>query len=185
MWSIVIRAAAQAFAGALGIQAISKEQFRDAIFAAAVSAFSIWWSTHEKKKLVESTGNTERITKPPSAVPLILLAGLLLGSGCSSIAPGSDPIVVNAQRSMSASFDLVDAFLRWEYVNRHAVARDVTDAADIIRTKFPPAFEATKSVLATYRANKTPEAKADLMTWLATLREIEAQARVYYSPRKP
>lgn len=115
----------------------------------------------------------------------LLIAFLMLVSGCSSIAPGSDPIVVNAQRSMSASFDLVDAFLRWEHANRHAVTRDVTDAADIIRTKFPPAFEATKSVLAAYRSNKTPESKADLMTWLATLRELEAQARVYYAPRKP
>jgi hypothetical protein len=133
-------------------------------------------------KKPECTGGECKKPGDTTVISLLTFVIWVSGLGCSAIAPGSDPIVVNAQRTMSASFDIVDAFLRWEHINRGKVDNEVTKAADDIRVKFPTSLEATKAVLRVYKETKSSDSKATLETWLATLREIESHARRFYSP---
>lgn len=98
---------------------------------------------------------------------------ILLNTGCSTSAVVTgDPVVVNSEKTIAIAFDTVDTFLRWELANRGAVSPDVHAAAQAVRAKAPDAFRNARAVLRAYKTNRTPEQKALLDTWLATLTEI-------------
>lgn len=83
-----------------------------------------------------------------------------------------DPVVVNSEKTITIAFDTVDAFLRWEHTNRGVVSPDVHAAAQALRAKAPDQFRNARAVLRAYKTNRTPEQKALLDTWLATLSEL-------------
>lgn len=110
----------------------------------------------------------------------ILMAGALLGgpsivfnTGCapSGVIQG-DPVVVNSEKAIEASFKTVDAFLKWERENPAVVTPAVHAVAQDIRRKAPDAFRNSRAVLRAYKQNRTPEQKALLDTWLATISEL-------------
>lgn len=111
------------------------------------------------------------------AAPLALLTGCK-STGSPLIASG-DPVVVNSEKAIAIAFDAVDSFLRWEYANRHAVPSEVTKAADALRREAPDAFRNARSVLRSYKTNRTPEQKALLDTWLNTVAELARVASTY------
>lgn len=102
--------------------------------------------------------------------PMVFLTGCQTPTGQTQ--SSGDPIVVNAEKTIAIAFDVVDAFLLWEYTNRAAVSPDVRQVADRLREKGPDAFRNARSVLRAYKTNRSPEQKALLDTWLATVLEL-------------
>lgn len=128
------------------------------------------------------------VTATPSAprVPLAAFAALplavvLLGSGCSAIAPGNDALVVNAERTTTLAVDTFDLFVKWEHDNRAVLAKvpQIRKAADRIRTQAPTWLSTARSMTKAYKANRTLENKANLETAITLLRTALAEARVY------
>jgi hypothetical protein len=98
------------------------------------------------------------------AIGAIGTAGLS-STGCKSVDPGSDPVVVNAERSEKIAFDTIDAFLKLESQNRAEFATlvpGVTETANDIRRKLkgspatntPGVFTVIDQAIDKYRAAK-------------------------------
>jgi hypothetical protein len=129
------------------------------------------------------------VTKPaaPGATtPLLALAALpfaiaLLGTGCSSIAPGNDALVVNAERTTTLAVDTFDLFVKWEYDNRVVLSKvpEIRKAADHIRTNGPTWLTTARNLTKAYKSNRTLENKANLETAITVLRTALAEARTY------
>jgi hypothetical protein len=100
------------------------------------------------------------------------LAPALTGCKAPTSAIQGDPVVVNSEKTIAIARDTVDAFLKWEKENRPSVSPDVHAAAQAIRAKAPDQFRNARAVLRAYKSNRTPEQKALLDTWLATLSEL-------------
>ena len=113
-----------------------------------------------------------------AALPLTIL---LLASGCSSVEPGNDPLVVNAERTTELAVDTFDLFLRWEYDNRATLATvpQIRRSADRIRAEGQSWLTTTRTLTTAYKANRSPENKANLETALTVLRAALAEARTY------
>lgn len=67
-------------------------------------------------------------------------------------------------------------FLAWEHANRATVGPEVTALADDLRVQFPAYLQSAGAVLKAYKLNRTPEGKASLTTWLATINAAVLQA---------
>jgi len=96
------------------------------------------------------------------AVPVVVLA-----PGCalfSTVAPGNDVIVVDAERIAILSFTLVDTFLDWETVNRANVPKEATAAADKLRDDFPKAYNSYRAATKAYKFNRTADNQFNLNT---------------------
>lgn len=108
---------------------------------------------------------------------------VMLSTGCAPAgAVTGDPVVINSERAIGIAWDTVDGFLRWEKTNRGAVPPQVHSVAQKLRAEAPDAFRNSRAVLRAYKTNRTPQQKALLDTWLATLSELarvatEASAR--------
>lgn len=112
----------------------------------------------------------------------LAVAPLALVTGCKTISSpfiAGDLVVVNSEKAIAIAFDSVDTFLRWEYAHRHAVPSDVTKAADALRRKAPDAFRNARSVLRAYKTNRSPEQRALVETYLATVEELARVAATY------
>lgn len=98
---------------------------------------------------------------------------VILQTGCAPAgAVTGDPVVVNSERAIGIAFDTVDGFLRWEHQNRAAIPPKIHTAAQSLRREAPDAFRNARAVLRAYKSNRSPEQKALLDTWLATLSEL-------------
>lgn len=111
-------------------------------------------------------------------VPLILI----LMAGCSTVAPGSDPILVNAQRTAQSAHQTFDLLFKVEreneaYVKRYAPS--VHDGVNAIRRQAPQAEDNLWEAIEAYRTNRTAENKASLNTYLATLQKLLDEAAQY------
>lgn len=107
-------------------------------------------------------------------IAALTLAVLVVG--CSSIAPGNDPFVVEAEKDLRTAFHVVDSFLAWEHANRATVGSDATKTADHLRRQFPGYLASAKTVLESYKANKDPGTRGSLETWLTTINTAMLQA---------
>lgn len=105
-------------------------------------------------------------------------------TGCSStqVAAGHDPFVVEAEKDLRSAFHVVDDFLAWEHANRRTLSPAVTSFADDLRIQFPAYLQSAEDTLRTYKRNRTPENKASLSTWLATVQAAMAQAITFLPP---
>jgi hypothetical protein len=86
-----------------------------------------------------------------------LLALLILAS-CAKIT--GDPVVVNAERSTSVSFDVIDSFLNFEHDNRAVIrekAPELHAFAETLREQAPRALKAARTATAVYKASRNPE----------------------------
>jgi len=106
-----------------------------------------------------------------------------LGAGCAPAgAVTGDPVVINSERAIGIAWDTVDGFLRWEKANRSVIPPKVHAVAQKLRAEAPDAFNNARSVLRAYKHNRSPEQKALVDTWIATISELarvatEASAR--------
>jgi len=102
---------------------------------------------------------------------------VMLSTGCAPAgAVTGDPVVINSERAIGIAWDTVDGFLRWEHANRGAVPPQVHSVAQKLRSDAPDAFRNARAVLRAYKTNRSPEQKALLDTWLATLSELSRVA---------
>jgi len=125
--------------------------------------------------------------RPPLWIIGALLAAALGTSGClvpkGSIAPGADPIVVQAEALAETAGDSMDAFVQWEFRNRAAAGPDVTAAADLVREFGPKYLRELKATTRTYKATRNqPNADATRAA-IKTLQDLLEQARNYYQPQ--
>lgn len=108
--------------------------------------------------------------KTSLTLPVVLLAFIL--SGCSGLRPGSDPIVVNAERVTGVALDVFDSFLRLEYENRVFLEKldpGIHKAAEKVRYEAPKWIESAVNLTRSYKRNRTPENKFNLITAMAVL----------------
>jgi hypothetical protein len=96
--------------------------------------------------------------------------------GCGSVAPGSDPVVVYAERTTLVSMDTIDTFLRYERANEAALGAKVHDVAESLRKQAPAALRSARSATKTYKANRNADNKATLETALAVLKKLADDA---------
>ena len=115
---------------------------------------------------------------------LLLISCLILSPGCAVFKGDSPPIsqseqlVVRAEQTISITFDIVDAFLLWEYHNRELAGADVRDIADKLRREAPAAFMTARSFLRAYKVNPSPQQAAAVERELGKLAEIASKAEV-------
>lgn len=105
----------------------------------------------------------------------VFLALLWLGSACQTLDPNADPVVVHSERAVQTAFLTVDKFLKFEReheLQMLTVAPKVHIAAEALRKQAPTAFRNAWGLIALYKANKTPENKANLYTALAVIDEV-------------
>lgn len=100
----------------------------------------------------------------------------------STVAPGNDPVVVNAERVATLSFVTVDGFTEWEHYNRASVPKAVTDAADTLRDDFPHAYTSFRDATKAYKFNRDANNKATLNTALAVIQQLLNTANTYLPP---
>lgn len=118
-------------------------------------------------------------------VKLLAIVGvgaLLAFSGCAffgPVAPGADPVVVNAERTAKLSFTLADSFVQWEFENRATLPKEATEAADVVRKEFPTAYRAFRAATKAYKVNRTDAAKLNLQTAQAEIGVLLKYAQKY------
>jgi hypothetical protein len=101
-------------------------------------------------------------------------------SGCATLAPGADPVVVRAEQTLSASLDVTTALLTLE--KDHPATFDAAipgahKVAEDLRVKFPPAYHEGERLLETYKANKSIDNKVTLTTALAVVTQLTESAQ--------
>lgn len=113
---------------------------------------------------------------------IVMLALTLLG--CASIAPGSDPVVVNAERTTTLALEVFDAFLSWEYTNREVLSSrpEIKKVADVIRRDGINWLETSRRLTKAYKANRNDQNKANLETAVSVLSAALSEVRIYYKP---
>ena len=139
------------------------------LIGALIGIGTVLWMIHSKARAKRLTG-----LAAPSVVFLPLALGaLLLSSGCTSTAPGHDPIVVNAERSHAIAVDTIDMFFDLEYENRELAAQispEIRKVADRLRKIAPALITSSWNLIQVYKTSKTPEAEAAMQTELAKLK---------------
>lgn len=110
---------------------------------------------------------------------ILLLILPLFFTGCTSLQPGADPLVVNAERTIEISRATLDAFVRWEFNNRAKCPKEVQEAAERIRQHAPEWFNRAMRLKLAYKQNRGPDQKADLLTALAVLSTATSEAATF------
>jgi hypothetical protein len=116
---------------------------------------------------------------------VLLLAGVMgmLSSGCVGVAPGNDAVVVRAEQTAQASFDLFDNFLKWEYANRAAAPQEVRAFGNRLRQEGPVAIRTLRLVTQTYKSNRTPENKASVESAMKALERLKEEVAKYFGSK--
>lgn len=109
------------------------------------------------------------------ALPLSIAPVIVGCGGCSSIAEGNDAVVVRAEQAQRYSFEIFDTFLLEEERNRavwRAISPEIEKAANKIRREGRTALDKLIEVTRTYKQNRTPENRANIITWTAVVQNL-------------
>lgn len=106
-----------------------------------------------------------------------VFAGVVVG--CKSLAPGEDPILVNAEKVEESGFYLTDAFVKLDRANPalESALPGVHAAAQSVRQKAPDAIRQLRGLINTYRNG--PGAKPDLSTAVTLVKQLMDDAQVW------
>jgi len=116
------------------------------------------------------------------AFPIATTSVAVFSTGCAAVAPGADPLVVNAERGTAIALDTFDTFLLLEYQNRTALeslSPGIHEFAEQIRTDAPQWIATARALTRAYKLNRTPENKAALATAVAVLETALKEAQAY------
>lgn len=116
----------------------------------------------------------------------IVLLSLIL-SGCSTIAPGSDPVVVHAERVTGMALDTFDVFLKLEYENRARLAKispDIHVTAELIRAKGFGWLSNARAATKRYKADRTEVTRSILVAATRFLEDAVLAAQKYIALSK-
>ena len=112
---------------------------------------------------------------------LVILA--LIVTGCAAIAPGNDPVVVNAERVTAAAADTFDTAFQLEYAN-HAILKQsspqVITYVNYVRVNSPKWLASARALTNTYKDNRNAQNKANLQTALSVLTTATSQLNTYF-----
>jgi hypothetical protein len=115
---------------------------------------------------------------------LLLILCLACAQGCATRETSPPPhresasLTLRAEQTIAVSFDIVDAFLLWEYHNRESLGADVRDVAERLRREAPGAFMTARSFLRAYKSNPSPQQAAAVERQLQTLADMASKAKV-------
>jgi len=107
-----------------------------------------------------------------TAACLALLGVILISTGCATITPGSDPIIVKTEDVLVNSLSAYETAMSLHYAASERETPDVYRAAELIRSTFPPAWRGLRAVKESYRLAKTKEPaklREAVLLFLATL----------------
>ncbi len=132
-----------------------------------------------------------------SRLSLVCLA-IALSVACASVAPGNDPVVVRAEQTWRIGFDTVDSFVILERQGTVPGLKGSAAAhsfAEKLRAPNPEGakfsnkdqvvpygrwiFNKLDAAIQTYKANRTPENKATIETYLALAENLIASAQQF------
>jgi len=114
-----------------------------------------------------------------------LTAPAVVLPGCaffSKTEPGSDAVVVNAERVAKLSFTMADTFLEWEYNNRASVPPAVIQAADTLRDNFPQAYNGLRLATKTYKSTRSLMDRTAMEDSMVNLQSLTTPAANYLPP---
>lgn len=99
----------------------------------------------------------------------------------------ADPLVVRAEQISKTSFEIVDAFLKYEHANRAQLQNNIPlrSAADNLRKHFPAAYRDFRTLTKLYKENRSPQNHGLLTGAIETMRSHQATAEVYVSGGGP
>ena len=95
----------------------------------------------------------------------LLLSFLVLSTGCASVKPGHDSLIVHANQSKRTLVATADSFLKIEKDNRAyfwSVSKSIKATADGVRASVPEITKALDGSVDRYRAYKSHLQRADL-----------------------
>lgn len=64
----------------------------------------------------------------------LALGAVLLTSGCSTVAPGEDSVIVRSEQALEISYTTMDTYLKWADANRSTLSLKEVDLANKIQT---------------------------------------------------
>jgi hypothetical protein len=113
-----------------------------------------------------------------------MLGGALMSTSCASIAPGEDPIVVNAQRALTAADAVYKAGMKVYF----ALPAQSLTAAEVkvfeaVRTGYDGAYKALDTGLDGYKAHKQADVFAEQQALSSLLNQIVGLVAKYGGPK--
>lgn len=133
-------------------------------------------------------------------LPLLLLVGTLAATnvlfvaapvmltGCAHLQTNADQVVVRSEQLAAGAFELMDALVEMEINNRDSLRKlnpNIERVANRIRTEGRKGLEELRTATKIYKAHRTPENKANVETWIATIENLKRIAREYLVSSKP
>jgi len=88
----------------------------------------------------------------------IVMAALLVAvlfTGCATVAPGNDPVLVNAERNLNVAVKSLDALFKTDYQNWQVIDPAIPGwkaAVNALRVTAPPVIDAADASIKAYRA---------------------------------
>lgn len=146
------------------------------------------WFARQNNVSSEQAG----VSKPdPSAQAgvkaLMLVFALTLLSGCSSILPGNDPLVVRAEQTEKTAISTFKAFVHIEAANREFLRKldpNIKVVADKVRSDSTNWVMSLDRVVLAYKHNRSESNNVNVATALATLEASLAETQKYLSQAK-
>jgi ABC-type amino acid transport substrate-binding protein len=86
---------------------------------------------------------------------LVALLAAVLFTACATVAPGNDPVLVNAERSLKATVGTLDTLFKTDYQNWQVIDPVIPqwkDAVNALRVAAPPVIDAANGSIKAYRA---------------------------------
>jgi hypothetical protein len=120
----------------------------------------------------------------------LLIISLLLFTGCGTLDPGEDPVVVRAEQTIDGTFATLDGFVTHNHLHRawyREHAREAHQFAENLREKVPPLNERraeaivrnARGALETYKRSRTAENATALNAALDVLTDLATRATTY------
>jgi hypothetical protein len=111
-------------------------------------------------------------------LPVVTLAAVIpLLSGCASLLPGSDPIVVRAEQATQLLYVTTDRFLLWEHQNREKYS-GFKQLADKLRQNVPWVLQRCRDATKEYKKQRNEATKRVLIISLASVETMLHEAQL-------
>ena len=91
-------------------------------------------------------------------VPVMALVAVLFVAACVTLKPGSDPVLVNAERSLAVATDSIDALFKVDYQYGPVIDAKVPGwkgAVNELRLRAPSILDTANAAVKAYRAGLT------------------------------
>ena len=118
---------------------------------------------------------------------LLAILSVVVLVGCSTVAPGNDPLIVHAQQAKASYIYTADTFLRFEYENRNSIWKKTTEVkkiADRIREQTPEILRLTDEAIARYKAYKMNVNQVELIDRITIITQTIADITQVYNRAK-